>query len=120
MFLVPARSRALPDRVALLAYSIWTSVSRTTLRQPTMSACTNRAKSSDEAAAAIAKAKELVAKYKLDAGSFRWPPIPSTTAELGRGRGIGKLAERLIVEHPGWSDARIADEGEHADRGGKG
>ncbi|MBC7102080.1 MAG: DUF2786 domain-containing protein [Parvibaculum sp.] len=79
-----------------------------------------------EAAAAIAKAKELVAKYKLDPGAFRWPQIPSPTetkptsapkpskppraAASGRGRGIGKLAERLIVEHPDWTYRRIAEE----------
>ena len=44
-----------------------------------------------EAAAAIDKAEELVAKYDLDPGSFRWPPRPSTrgrsrTAGAGRTR----------------------------------
>jgi len=79
-----------------------------------------------EAAAALEKAEELIAKYKLDPGSFRWPPRPSTpfgsarsgpnpskppqaTASI-RGRGIGKLAERLIVEHPDWTYRRIAEE----------
>jgi hypothetical protein len=79
-----------------------------------------------EDAAAFEKAEELVAKYKLDPDSFRWPPRPSTpfgsarsglgapkpprAAAPGRGRGIGKLAERLIVEHPDWTYRRIADE----------
>lgn len=31
-----------------------------------------------EAAAALEKAEELVAKYEFDPGSFRWPPRPST------------------------------------------
>lgn len=79
-----------------------------------------------EAAAAFEKAEELIAKYKLDPGAFRWPPRPSTTfgsatsgpkpskppraAASSRGRGIGKLAERLIVEHPEWTYRRIAEE----------
>lgn len=79
-----------------------------------------------EAAAAFEKAEELIAKYELDPGAFRWPPRPSTTfgsatsapkpskqsraAGSGRGRGIGKLAERLIVEHPEWTYRRIAEE----------
>jgi len=79
-----------------------------------------------EASAAIEKAKELIGKYKLDPGSFRWPPIPSTitdaptsapklskpprTIASGRGRGIGKLAEQLIVEHPDWTYRHIAEE----------
>jgi hypothetical protein len=79
-----------------------------------------------EAAAAFEKAEELVAKYDLDPGSFRWPPRPSTpfgsarpgpsaskqpsAAVTSRGRGIGKLAERLIVEHPDWTYRRIAEE----------
>lgn len=79
-----------------------------------------------EAAAAFEKAEELVTKYELDPGSFRWPPRPSTlfgSASLGpkppkqppaaassRGKGIGRLAERLIVEHPDWTYRRIAEE----------
>ncbi|MCO5131550.1 MAG: DUF2786 domain-containing protein [Xanthobacteraceae bacterium] len=79
-----------------------------------------------EAAAAFEKAEELVAKYKLDPGAFRWPPRPSTpfgsarsgpgvpkqprASASGRGRGIGQLAERLIVEHPDWTYRRIAEE----------
>lgn len=79
-----------------------------------------------EADAAFEKAEELVAKYKLDPDSFRWPSRPSTpfgSARSGsgaskqpqatvpsRGRGIGKLAERLIAEHPGWTYRRIAEE----------
>jgi len=79
-----------------------------------------------EAAAAIDNAEELVAKYDLDPGSFRWPPRPSTAfgsgtpgpkppkqpqaAASSRGKGIGRLAERLIVEHPDWTYRRIADE----------
>jgi hypothetical protein len=79
-----------------------------------------------EAAAAFEKAEELVAKYELDPGSIRWPPRPSTAFGSGtsgpkppkqpqatlssRGKGIGKLAERLIVEHPDWTYRRIAGE----------
>jgi len=79
-----------------------------------------------EAAAAFEKAEELIAKYELDPGAFRWPPRPSTTfgsatsapkpstppraAASSRGRGIGKLAEQLIVEHPDWTYRRIAEE----------
>jgi hypothetical protein len=79
-----------------------------------------------EAAAAFEKAEELVAKYKLDPGAFRWPPRPWTpfgsarsrpsaskpprASTSGRGRGIGKLAEQLIVEHPDWTYRRIAEE----------
>lgn len=78
-----------------------------------------------ETDAAIRKARELVRQYKLDPGAFRWPPAPSTTADAptsapksskkprtsasGRGRGIGRLAERLIVEHPNWTYRRIAE-----------
>lgn len=79
-----------------------------------------------ESDAAIRKAKELIGKYKLDPGAFRWPPRPSTTfgsaisapkspkppraAATSRGRGIGRLAERLIVEHPDWTYRRVAEE----------
>lgn len=79
-----------------------------------------------EAAAAFEKAEELVAKYELDSGSFRWPPRPSTAfgsarsrpkppklpqaAVPSRGKGIGRLAERLIVEHPDWTYRRMAEE----------
>jgi hypothetical protein len=79
-----------------------------------------------EAAAAFEKAEELVAKYKLDPGAFRWPPKPSTkfgsatsalkpskpprAAASSRGRGIGRLARSLIVERPDWTYRRIADE----------
>ena len=79
-----------------------------------------------EAAAAIEKAEELVAKYELDPGSFRWPPRPSTqfgsatsgpnapkpprSSGASRGKGIGRLAERLIVAHPDWAYRRIAEE----------
>jgi hypothetical protein len=79
-----------------------------------------------EAAAAFEKAEELVAKYKLDSGAFRWPSRPSTpfgsarsgpasskqpsAAASSRGRGIGKLAEQLVVEHPDWTYRRIAEE----------
>lgn len=79
-----------------------------------------------EAAAAFEKAEELVAKYGFDPGSFRWPPRPSTpfgsatsgqdasnspqAAVSSRGRGIGKLAKRLIVEHPNWTYAAVAAE----------
>lgn len=80
---------------------------------------------SGEAAAAFEKAEELVAKYKLDPDTFRWPSRPSTpfgstrsgpgapkspqASVPSRGRGIGKLAERLIVEHPDWTYRRIAE-----------
>lgn len=79
-----------------------------------------------EAGAAIAKARELVRQYRLDPGAFRWPEKPSVaeaepTSEpnaskpspatvSSRGRGIGKLAERLIIEHPDWIYRRIAEE----------
>lgn len=79
-----------------------------------------------EAVAAFEKAEELVAKYKLAPDSFRWPQKPSTVESVStsgpkpskppravvsnRGLGIGKLAERLIVEHPEWSHAEIAAE----------
>ncbi len=79
-----------------------------------------------EAAAAFEKAEELVGKYGIDPGSFRWPPRPSTefgsatsgtdvprpprSSSANRGKGIGKLAERLIVEHPDWTYAAIAAE----------
>jgi hypothetical protein len=79
-----------------------------------------------EAAAAFERAEELVSKYELDPGSFRWPPRPSTpfgsgtsgpkppkqpqAAVSSRGKGIGRLAERLIVEHPDWTYRRIAEE----------
>lgn len=79
-----------------------------------------------EAAAAFEKAEELIAKYGLDPSSFRWPPRSSTpfgsarsgpkpskppaAAGTSRGRGIGRLAEQLIVEHPDWTYRRIAEE----------
>ena len=79
-----------------------------------------------EAAAALEKAEELVAKYELDPGQFWWPPRHSTifgsatsgpsasrpprAAASSRGRGIGRLAERLIVERPDWTYRRIAEE----------
>lgn len=79
-----------------------------------------------EAAAAFEKAEELVAKYRLDPDPFRWPPRPSTifgsatsgpnaskpprAAVSGRGKGIGRAAEALIVEHPDWTYAAIAAE----------
>lgn len=79
-----------------------------------------------EAAAAFEKAEELVAKYSIDPDEFRWPPRPSTNfgsasscpnaskppraAASGRGKGIGRTAEALIVEHPDWTYAAIAAE----------
>ena len=70
-----------------------------------------------ETATAIKKARELVKQYKLDPSAFRWPQEPSTTEAAptsepssSRGRGVGKLAERLIVEHPDWTYRRIAEE----------
>lgn len=79
-----------------------------------------------EADAAIREAHELVKQYRLDPGAFQWPqthsvaevePISEPSASKqpqgpasSRGRGIGKLAERLIVEHPDWTYRRIAEE----------
>jgi hypothetical protein len=79
-----------------------------------------------EADAAVRKARELVRQYKLDPGAFQWPHMPSAagteqTSEpsaskrspattSSRGKGIGKLAERLIVEHPDWTYRHIAEE----------
>ncbi|MBN9583560.1 MAG: DUF2786 domain-containing protein [Afipia sp.] len=79
-----------------------------------------------EAAAAFEKAEELLVKYKLDPDLFRWPSRPSTpfgsarsgpasskqpqVTVSGRGKGIGRLAERLIVEHPDWTYRRVAEE----------
>ena len=79
-----------------------------------------------EAAAAFEKAEELAVKYGIDPGQFRWPPRPSTifgsatsgpsaskpprAAGSGRGKGIGRTAEALIVEHPDWTYAAIAAE----------
>jgi hypothetical protein len=79
-----------------------------------------------EADAAVAKARELVKQYKLDPGAFRWPQTPSAVESEptsvsesskrspatapSRGKGIGRLAEQLIVEHPEWSHAQIAEE----------
>lgn len=75
---------------------------------------------------AITKAREVVRQYKLDPGAFRWPQTPSTTeakptsvsesskrspaTASSRGRGIGKLAEQLIVELPDWTYRRIGEE----------
>ena len=79
-----------------------------------------------EAAAAFEKAEELTAKYGFDPGSFQWPQRPSTqfgSAMSGsdaskssrasgspRGKGVGRLAERLIVEHADWTYAAVAAE----------
>lgn len=79
-----------------------------------------------EAAAAFEKAEELTAKYGIDPGAFRWPPRPSTpfgsatsapnaskpprSSVSSRGRGIGQLAEQMIVEQPDWTHRRIAEE----------
>lgn len=79
-----------------------------------------------EAAAATVKVEELIAKYKLDPAAFRRSPTASapsgtptsrsrspkasSAAASSRGRGIGKLAEQLIVEHPEWTYGRIAEE----------
>ncbi len=79
-----------------------------------------------EAAAAYEKAGELTAKYGVDPDEFRWPPKTSTifglassgpseskpprAAASGRGKGIGRTAEALIVERPDWSYATIATE----------
>ncbi|MFG1391245.1 DUF2786 domain-containing protein [Xanthobacter agilis] len=79
-----------------------------------------------EAATAFEKAEELVAKYGIDPGQFRWPPRPSTifgsaasgpeaskpprTAGSSRGKGIGRTAEALILEHPDWHYSAIAAE----------
>jgi hypothetical protein len=79
-----------------------------------------------EVATAIEKAEELVPKYDIDPGQFRWPPRPSTlfgsatsgpnapkpprSSDASRGKGIRKLAEPLIVEHPDCTYRRIAEE----------
>ena len=79
-----------------------------------------------EAAAAFEKAEELVAKYAFDPGSFRWPQRPLTqfgsatsgpnapksppAAVPSRGRGIGKLAERMLIEYTDWTYAAVAVE----------
>lgn len=79
-----------------------------------------------EAAAAIEKAQELVAKYGFDPDSFRWPVVSSKAPDVptpgpsapkrprssgaSRGRGIGKLAKELIVAHPDWTYRQIAEE----------
>jgi hypothetical protein len=79
-----------------------------------------------EAATAFEKAEELVSKYEFDPGSFWWPPRPSTqfgsatsgqsapkpprSSGASRGKGVGKLAERLIVERPDWTYAAVAAE----------
>lgn len=78
-----------------------------------------------EAAAAFDKAEELAAKHGIDP-AFRLPQRPSMSsvsaasgpetskpppvAGSGRGKGVGRLAERLIVEHPRWTYAEIAAE----------
>lgn len=79
-----------------------------------------------EAAAAFEKAEELTAKYGIDPDEFRWPQKPSTiygsassgpssskpprAAASSRGKGIGRTAEALIVEHPDWTNLAIAVE----------
>lgn len=81
---------------------------------------------SGEAAAAFEKAEELTAKYGIDPDEFQWPPRPSTifgsassgpgaskpprVAASSRGKGIGRTAEALIVEHPDWTYSAIAAE----------
>jgi hypothetical protein len=37
-------------------------------------------------------------------------PKPPQAAASSRGKGIGRLAERLIAEHPDWTYRRIAEE----------
>lgn len=79
-----------------------------------------------EADAAIKKARELVNQYRLDPRAFRWPQTPSAddieptsasepskpspAAGSSRGKGIGRLAEQIIVGHPDWTYQRIAEE----------
>lgn len=79
----------------------------------------------DEAAAAFEKAEELAAKHVIDP-AFRLPqrpsmssvstasgpeaPKPPPAAGSDRGKGVGRLAEQLIVERPGWTYAEIAAE----------
>lgn len=91
------------------------------LLKPVANGCT-----AGEAAAAFEKAEELAAKYGIDPDEFRWPPRPSTifgsassdpgaskpprAAVSGRGKGIGRAAEALIVEHPDWTYPAIAAE----------
>lgn len=91
------------------------------LRKTEANGCTT-----GEALSAFEKAEELVAKYGIDPGAFRWPQKPSTTSDAAlsvlksskpprtsgssRGIGVGRLAERLIVEKPDWSHVEIAEE----------
>ncbi len=79
-----------------------------------------------EAAAGFEKAEELVAKYGIDPGQFWWPPKPSTifgsaasgpdaskpprSAGSSRGKGIGRTADALIVEHPDWTYSAVTAE----------
>jgi len=80
----------------------------------------------DESTTARRKAEEMIAKYGFDPGSFQVAteasvtetgPIPEPEAPKppqasgsNRGKGIGKLAEQLIVELPDWTYRRIAEE----------
>jgi hypothetical protein len=75
---------------------------------------------------AFEKAEELTVKYEFDPASFRCPRKLSTadsapttgptsskpprSSVSSRGLGVGRLAERLIVEWPEWSHAEIAAE----------
>lgn len=91
------------------------------LRKTEANGCT-----AGEAAAALAKAEELMAKYGIErrasrrpprasepsgsAASGPKPPKPQRTAGPGRGKGIGAKAEALILEHPDWTYATVATE----------
>lgn len=91
------------------------------LRKTEANGCT-----AGEAAAALAKAEELMAKYGLErrtsrrsprpsepsgsAASTPKPPKPPRTAGRGRGKGIGVMAETLIFEHPDWTYSAVAAE----------
>jgi hypothetical protein len=44
------------------------------------------------------------------AGKLYSAPKQSPAAITGRGKGIGKLAEQLIVEHPDWTCRLIAED----------
>ena len=46
----------------------------------------------------------------VSAASGPEAPKPPPAAGSGRGKGVGRLAERLIVEHPGWTYTAIAAE----------
>lgn len=91
------------------------------LRKTEANGCT-----AGEAAAALEKAKELMAKYGIERRASRRPPKPSEpsgsaasgpkppktprVAGSGRGKGIGATAEALILDHPDWTYSAVAAE----------